>query len=198
MIESNDENDPLVRAFYDVPADNWAGPYIESLLINGITSGCGNHNYCPDEAVTRGQMAVFVLRGMFGFDFTPPAVSTTRFSDVPMSHTFAAWIEAFAAARITAGCGGGRYCPNDAVTRAQMAVFLLRAMHGSNYQPPALPAGGSPFADVDTNDQFAPWIAQLADEGITSGCGNGNFCPNEVVTRAQMAVFIVRAFQLTR
>ena len=74
-----------------------------------------------------------------------------------------------------------------------MAVFLLRAQHGSNYVPP--PPTGI-FDDLLINDPFTPWIEQLFLEGITAGCGVGKFCPNDPSTRAQMAVFLVRTFSL--
>jgi len=94
---------------------------------------------------------------------------------------------------ITAGCGNNNYCPGAEVSRAQMAVFLLRAKYGSGYSPPA--ATGI-FNDVDTNHWAAHWIEALAGEGITAGCGNDNYCPVAPVTRAQMAVFLVRTFEL--
>jgi hypothetical protein len=75
-----------------------------------------------------------------------------------------------------------------------MAVFLLRAKHGSTYTPPT--ATGTMFTDVPQSHQFAAWIEQLVNEGISTGCGNNNFCPNASVTRAQMAVFLVRTFNL--
>ena len=74
-----------------------------------------------------------------------------------------------------------------------MAVFLLRAKYGSSYSPP--PATGV-FSDVDLGYWAANWIEQLAVEGITAGCGNGNYCPEDEVTRDQMAVFLVKTFGL--
>jgi hypothetical protein len=94
---------------------------------------------------------------------------------------------------ITAGCGGGNYCPEGNVTRAQMAVFLLKSKHGAAYVPP--PATGL-FPDVPVGYWARNWIEQLAVEGITGGCGGGNYCPEDNVTRAQMAVFLVRTFNL--
>ena len=81
----------------------------------------------------------------------------------------------------------------DTVTRDQMAVFLLRAKYGSGYSPP--PATGI-FGDVPLNYWAVAWIEQLAAEGITSGCGGGNYCPTAPVKRDQMAVFLVRTFEL--
>jgi hypothetical protein len=75
-----------------------------------------------------------------------------------------------------------------------MAVFLLRAKHGSAYQPPA--ATGTMFTDVPQSHAFASWIEQLAREGITGGCGPTTYCPDTTATRGQMAVFLVRTFNL--
>jgi len=93
---------------------------------------------------------------------------------------------------ITSGCGGGLFCPDASVTRAQMAVFLLRGEHGAAYVPP--PATGQVFTDVPANAFGAAWIERLAAEGITAGCGTGaTYCPDASVTRAQMAVFLLKA-----
>jgi hypothetical protein len=74
-----------------------------------------------------------------------------------------------------------------------MAVFLLKATHTSTYTPPA--ATGV-FTDVPKGYWADKWIEQLALEGITSGCGAGTYCPDAGVTRAQMAVFLVKTFSL--
>jgi DNA-binding beta-propeller fold protein YncE len=67
----------------------------------------------------------------------PPCVAGVPFADVTCSTFYDAWIEQFARDGITAGCGGGNYCPNDNVTRAQMAVFIEAAMHGTASWTPA-------------------------------------------------------------
>lgn len=179
--------------FDDVPPGHWAFPFVEAVARAGITSGCGNNNFCPNAAVTRAEMAVFLERGMRGGDYQPPAATGSVFVDVAATDFAASFIEQFYADGITSGCGGGKFCPSGTVTRAQMAVFLLRAKYGSSYSPP--PASGI-FNDVAVNHWSARWIEQMAAEGISSGCGGGNFCPNNTVTRAQMAVFLVRAFGL--
>jgi hypothetical protein len=141
-------------------------------------------------------MAIFLLRGIHGPTYTPPAVgSTTGFGDVPTNHFAAAWIKQLAAERITSGCGNGNYCPDAPVTRAQMAIFLLRAKHGPTYTPPAV-GSTTGFGDVSTNQFAAAWIKQLAAENITGGCGNGNYCPDASAQRSEMAVFLVRTFNL--
>jgi len=182
-----------VQQFGDVPPDYWAFSFIDKLAGSGITAGCGNDNYCPEDPVTRAQMAVFLERGMNGSGFSPPAATGNVFLDIAAGDFAAAFIEQFFLDGITSGCGGNNYCPNDAVTRAQMAVFLLRAKHGAGYAPP--PANGI-FTDAPLGSFAVAWIEQLAAEGITAGCGGGNYCPDNPVTRAQMAVFLVRTFGL--
>ena len=127
------------------------------------------------------------LKSKYGVCYTPPPC-TGVFPDVPCPSTFANWIEALAAEGITGGCGGGNYCPANPVRRDQMAVFLLKAKHGSSYVPP--PCSGD-FADVACPSTFADWIEQLAAEGVTGGCGGGNDCPLNNVTAEQMAAFLV-------
>ena len=181
------------QTFDDVATDYWAYSFIETLAASGITGGCGGGNYCPEEPVTRAQMAVFLERGMRGSDFTPPAATGNAFLDVGANDFAAAFIEQLFLDGVTGGCGNNNYCPNDQVTRAQMAVFLLRAEHGADYASPS-PTGV--FNDVDLAYWAVAWIEQLAAEGITGGCGDGNYCPDAPVTRAQMAVFLVRTFGL--
>src|SRR5262249_61250804 len=100
----------------------------------------------------RAQMAVFLLKAEHGSLYAPPACAGV-FSDVACPSTFAAWIEQLAAEGVTAGCGGGLYCPENPVTRRQMAAFLLKTKEGSRYAPP--PATGI-FGDVPQGGTFAP------------------------------------------
>ncbi|HYX23231.1 MAG TPA: S-layer homology domain-containing protein [Thermoanaerobaculia bacterium] len=188
----------VASTFADVPPTDWAWRYVEILAARGITGGCSVSPklYCPVDVVTRAQMAVFLLAAKLGTTFTPPACVTPRFNDVPCSAPFAAWINELAARGVTSGCGNGNYCPTDPVTRDQMAVFLLATFEGTGYAPP--PIGlTSPFLDVPYFSNFAPWIKELAVRGITGGCGGGNYCPRDPVTRAQMAVFLTGTFSLT-
>ncbi len=178
--------------FLDVPTDYWAWQYIEAIYAAGITSGCGNGNYCPADNVTRAQMAIFLLRGIHGSFYTPPAATGTVFTDVPADYWAASWIEQLALEGITGGCGNGSYCPDAPITRAEMSIFLLRAKYGSTYVPPT--ATGVLFLDVPADYWAVDWIEQLYNEGVAQGCGNGNFCPDTQMTRDQMAVFLQRLF----
>lgn len=181
--------------FADVAESYWAWSYIKSLYDAGITGGCGSLPlvYCPENTVTRSQMAVFLLRGEHGSTYVPPVAGGNIFTDVSAAYWAANWIEQLASEGITGGCGTQAYCPDSPVSRTQMAIFLLRTKHGASYSPP--PASGT-FADVNAGYWAAAWIEQLAAEGVTSGCGSGNYCPDQGVTRAQMAVFLVKTFNL--
>ncbi len=182
--------------FSDVGTNHWAYTWIETLAANNVTGGCGTGLYCPSKGVTRAEMAVFLLRAKYGNAYTPPAVgASTGFNDVATSYWAAAWIKQLAVEGVTGGCGNGNYCPSKTVTRAEMAVFLLRAKNGSAYTPPAVGASTG-FSDVATDYWAAAWIKELAAQGITGGCTASAYCPTQPVKRDQMAVFLVLTFNL--
>ena len=182
--------------FDDVSLSYWAWSYIQTLYSSGITGGCSTSPllYCPEDPVTRAQMAVFLEKGLHYPNSFAPQNLTPTFTDT-VGHWAEDWIETLKNDGITSGCGLGIYCPEDSVTRAQMAVFLLKAKYGSSYTPPTVGLSTG-FSDVPVSYWAAAWIKQLALDGITGGCGNGNYCPDDSVTRAQMAVFLVRIFNL--
>jgi hypothetical protein len=119
-----------------------------------------------------------------------PAGTSGRFVDTGSS-IFVDDIDRLAGAGITKGCNqpfNDRFCPNDPVTRQQMAAFPVRA-----FDVPATDT--SPFVD-DDGSQFEDAISRIAAVGITRGCNppvNDRFCPGEYVTRGQMAAFLHRA-----
>jgi hypothetical protein len=180
-----------ISNFNDIPGSQFY-TQITSLVANGITAGVGGGNYGINQPTLRQQMAVFLLKAKYGICFTPPPC-TGVFDDVPCGSGFAPWIEQLAEEGITGGCGGANYCPGNPVRRDQMAVFILKALHGASYVPP--PCEGD-FLDVSCASPFSPWIEQLAAEGVTGGCGGGNYCPLNNVTRGQMAAFLYNAFDL--
>ena len=181
--------------FLDVPQPDPFHSFVEALLRAGITAGCQGGNFCRDAALPRKQMAVLLLRSKLGAGHVPPPASGTLFEDVPAGDPYAAWIEELAGLGITGGCGGDNFCPDNPVTRRQMAVFLLKTREGSAHVPP--PAAGL-FGDVPAGDSFAPWVEELYGEGITGGCQASPllYCPHHPNTRGQMAVFLVKAFGL--
>ena len=184
------------ETFLDVPTTHFAVAYIQAVFDAGVSAGCGPRLYCPESSTTRAQMAVFLLKASEGSGHVPPPCTGAVFGDVPcQGGPFDPWIEDLALRGITGGCGGGDYCPGAPVTRAQMATFLLKTSQGAAYAPP--PCTGAVFNDVPCQGgAFDPWIEDLFARGVTSGCGSGNFCPLNAVTRAQMAVFLTKMFNL--
>ena len=166
--------------------------YIEAIAAEGITRGCNppvNNLYCPGDEVTRGQMAAFLVRAL-GLE----KVEGDSFVDDDGS-VFEGDIEALAEAGITRGCNppaNTMFCPDDAVTRGQMAAFLVRAFGYTD------DGGGDIFVD-DDDSVFEGDIDRLATAGVTRGCNpptNDRFCPEDAVLRDQMASFLARALGL--
>jgi hypothetical protein len=178
--------------FLDVSPTDVAASAISTIAAWEITSGCAPRMFCPNNGVTRAEMAIFIERSIGVY--VPPTGTPQIFADVPPDAFAYDFIGDLSRRGITNGCAPGMYCPYDGVTRAQMAIFLLRAEHGSSYTPP--PATGTMFTDVPASFFAAAWIEQLGREGITQGCGPGIFCPYVVVPRSQMALFLVRTFHL--
>jgi len=122
----------------------------------------------------------------------PVSLDETKqvFADVPLGTYYFDAVNLLYARGITDGCSTTDYCPTDDITRAEMAVFIVRSVLGFGtftYSPTPY------FSDVPANAFAFEYIQKLYELGITTGCGVGLFCPNDNVTRAQMAVFIIRA-----
>jgi hypothetical protein len=140
-------------------------------------------------------MAVFLLKSKFGSLYVPPTATGGVFDDVAPGDFAADWIEELESLGITAGCTPTSYCPNASVTREQMAAFLLKTLYGSAHVPPA---ASSVFSDVGGSDPFEPWIMELYNLGVTGGCATGplRYCPGNPNSRGEMAVFLVKTFNL--
>jgi hypothetical protein len=174
--------------FEDVPSDHLFSDEIAWLAERGTTLGCNppaNNLFCPDDTVTRGQMAAFLSRTL---GLTDSGDRTFVDDD---GSVFEADIERIASADITTGCNppvNNKFCPGKSVTRGQMAAFLVRGLNLTD-------RSGERFTD-DDGSVFEADIERLATVGITTGCNppaNDRFCPDQAVSRAQMAAFLYRA-----
>jgi hypothetical protein len=163
---------------------------IEWLSGAAITAGCNppiNDQYCPNDFVTRGQMAAFLVRALGLSD----SGSGDLFTDDDGS-IFESSIDKLGTAGVTQGCNppiNDLFCPHDLVTRGQMAAFLVRAVGYTD------DGGGNLFSD-DDGSVFESAIDKLGTAGVTRGCNppvNDRFCPNDFVSRGQMAAFLRRA-----
>ena len=177
--------------------ENTYGPFVDDdfntheygisrIAEEGITVGCdstGRH-FCPDDSVTRGQMATFLTRA-----FALPPSGSDHFTDDD-----GRWYEgpanALTDSGITKGCNaeGTVFCGDDAVTRGQMAAFLTRAL--------SLPPASADYFDDDAGRFYEDSANRMYESGITRGCGGTKYCGEDNVTRAQMATFLTRALGL--
>ena len=161
---------------------------IDALAQLGVFEGteCGEGLFCPDEPIRRWVMAVWLVRVL---EAPLPEAGASRFSDVDPQQWWSRHVEALADLGITAGCSRSpaRYCPDEAVSRAQMASFLARAFHLEPSEE------GERFSDV-SGGVHAANIDALAASGITAGCATdpARYCPTRATTRAQMASFLKR------
>jgi peptidoglycan/xylan/chitin deacetylase (PgdA/CDA1 family) len=184
-----DEAAQLIGPFYDIGNSVFIDDILW-LFDEGITKGCNppyNNRYCPDNSVTRGQMAAFLVRTLGLSD----GAGSNAFTDDDDS-IFEADIERLAEAGITKGCNppdNSKFCPDRRISREEIAAFLARAFD--------LDEADTLNAFTDVGDSmFGIEIASLAAAGVTKGCNppdNTLFCPNETVTRGQMAAFLHRA-----
>ncbi|HLK62366.1 MAG TPA: alginate lyase family protein [Bryobacteraceae bacterium] len=182
----------LIAQFTDIaPTDLAYLPAIDLLREYGVTGGCGANPpaYCPATNIPESQMAVFVTRSIFGGDDFP-YTQTPYFSDAPASNQYFQWIQKEQELGIAVSCSATQFCPDSAVTRGIMAVLIVRSRYGMS-MPVNYPAAPY-FTDVPSTHPYFPWIQKMAQLGITSGCGPTTYCPDDPVTREQMAVFIMR------
>ncbi|NIM94481.1 MAG: hypothetical protein GTO18_12335 [Anaerolineales bacterium] len=186
--------------FVDVPFDHWAHDYIEVLYQNGYVAGCSSEPllYCPDKNLDRAEGAVFLERGIHGAGHLPPQPADQVFADVPLAEWYSKWANALWNDGFTAGCGTDPliFCPMQGHTRAEASVYVLRVLHGADYVPP--PPTGL-FSDAPASAWYAKWVEAAYQDRLIPPCDLSpgfNFCPNDLVTRADMAMFLSLALRL--
>jgi hypothetical protein len=173
----------------------------------GVTTGCVqstdplSRQYCPDDNVTRQEMAAFIVRAVTGT--TNPAIynTTPYFNDVTAANNnFFPHIQKMMELGITTGCSQNPplFCPTDTIPRWEMAIFMIRArlmLQGASFTTSQTPYFADVPTNVEGNGQPFPFIQRAYEEHVTNGCGTNPlvYCPDELVTRGQMASFIMRA-----
>ena len=171
---------PAATQFEDVPSDHRFSTEIAWLAAEGITNGCTTDRFCPDDSVTRGQMAAFLVRALPDLQQLDPG---QPFGDVPPTHTFFTEIGKLAKAGVTTKAAtppGRSSARQEPASRGQMAAFLVRALPDLQQLDP-----GSPFDDVPPTHTFYTEIGKLAKAGVTQGCDPAGtlYCPNDPVSR---------------
>jgi DNA-binding beta-propeller fold protein YncE len=185
--------------FYDVASYHWAFEEVEVCYKAGIVAGCEDGLYHPKLAVTRDQMAVYIARALAGGDEHVPDGRTRSFLDVPRGHWAFDHIEYCVDNGVVAGYRFGFYCPEDDVTRDQMAVYVARALvapEGDAGLADYVPADPRNFPDVPSDFWAYTHIEYCVENGVVAGHLDGLYHPKIVVTRDQMAVYVARAFGL--
>ncbi|HTO77912.1 MAG TPA: hypothetical protein VMQ61_17710 [Thermoanaerobaculia bacterium] len=212
-------------SFLDVPRGNPFYRKIETIFHNRITVGCTTTLYCPSDAVPRSQMAMFIARGLTGGSGVPASGSvgaqpysctsggTSIYIDVSPTDIFCRGVHYIASQNVTSGCGAGEFCPSLSASRAEMALFIAKAVvapaggagvpvtygpdpdTGLSYSCDA----GSPnlhFTDVFPSDVYCKHAHYLWARGIITGCSASQYCPNLDVRRDEMSKFLTNAFRL--
>ena len=166
---------------------HWAEASIDWAFTTAITPGCPTDgatagSTCPELDVTRDEMAQFMWRSKG----QPAPTTTAAFEDVAVDATYTTAVDWLAEQQITLGCTTTTYCPDGTVTRAEMAAFLWR-LEGS-------PEGSTPagFGDVPEGVFYGAAADWLLASGTTTGCTTTSYCPDGLVTRAEMFTFLKR------
>jgi Tol biopolymer transport system component len=188
--------------FEDVPRGQWAYCAISACTLAGIVTGYSDGTYKPTDPVSRDQMAVYISRALVGGDASVPAFTgTPSFSDVQAGNWALKYVQYAVSKGVVKGYSDGTYKPTDQVDRGQMSVFIARAIatpaDGAdlvNYTPPAT----ATFADVLASFWAYKYVEYIAQQsvGVTKGYPDGDYHPEYVCTRDQMAVYVARAFKL--
>jgi hypothetical protein len=215
----------LGDSFTDVPRSEPFYKKIETMLHNGITTGCNATQYCPGTVVSRDAMAIFIAKGIAGLGGLVPSTGLvgasaydcslgghSLFTDVSPTDAFCKHVHYLAAQNVTLGCNATQYCPGQTITRDAMASFIAKAIvapAGGNgvpvsYTDPATSrsyscVSGSAnlhFTDVPVSNAFCKHIHYLWARGVVDGCTATKYCPSSPVARDAMAKFIANGFGL--
>lgn len=171
----------LPERFPFVPIDSPHRAAILALADAGVTRGCSPNRFCPNETLTRGQAASFAVRA---FELEP--VRGSRFTDAPAGMTHAAEINALVELGWFEGYPDGTFQPHRQLTRAQLGSLLARSLPDVPVDAGTVPT----YPDVEASSVHYDGIMALAAHGVRGDCGDGRFCPNAKVTRAQTASFV--------
>jgi hypothetical protein len=213
-------------SFKDVPRTNPFYKKVETLFHNGVTSGCGPKTFCPDATLDRAQIAIFLAKTLAHGEENLPDSGTvgdaayacidgghSLFVDVQPTDSFCRHVHYLAAQNVDDGCAEGEYCPDDLVSRLDMASFVAKGLvapQGKDGVPETYSdaatglsyscSAGSPslhFTDVPATGLYCSAAHYLWARGIVGGCAPDLFCASGAVARAPMAKFLVNAFHLT-
>ncbi|WP_052343512.1 S-layer homology domain-containing protein [Bacillus massiliigorillae] len=126
--------------------------------------------------------------------FAQAAPAHTTYKDVPATYTFYQEIENMSEYGVITGFPDGTFRPAQAVTRGQAAIMIGRDL----YEEDEVTNTKTKFKDVSPSSAAARYIQKATEDGIITGFPDGTYRPDQSVTRGQMAIFLSRAFDLTK
>jgi hypothetical protein len=159
---------PANQIFSDVPPGSFGYAEIQELSALGITNGCAVGMFCPNENITREQMAVFIISARLGAGLPFEFPSTPYFTDVPAGAFAFDQIQRMRQDNITSGCTPTTFCPTEDVTRGDMAIFIMRGEFNQ-----LLPSGTALITSVSPNTLAAGQGATLTITGVNTSFQQG-------------------------
>ncbi len=181
---------------FDDIGNSFAEPSIEALYSLGVTAGTSPTTFSPRATVTREQMATFLGRLYEVLVPQPCSPAATPFVDVDAASYAAGPIGCMYRLGITAGTSPTRYSPRAPVSREQMAAFLARFY--DEVSDNSCTPGATPFTDVPDSSFAVEAVGCIYGLGITTGTSPTQYSPAAVVTREQMAAFLIRLYNQLR
>ncbi|WP_409342321.1 S-layer homology domain-containing protein [Paenibacillus sp. MBLB4367] len=180
------------RSYADVPAAHWANEAIRTLSAKHVVEGVTSTDFAPSQTLTRAQFVTMLVRA---FGIGEAEKSANAFADIRESDWYYASVQAAVKSGIVQGVDAGRFDPNAAVTREQMAVMLVRAwesVSGALTEKNDLAA----FQDAP---QVSGWAAReigiAVQRGWMQGQGDGRLAPLSGATRAESAQMLVNVME---
>ncbi|MCF7812349.1 S-layer homology domain-containing protein [Candidatus Gracilibacteria bacterium] len=179
------------KSFQDIPITAWERSYVDKVSSAGIMTGYadGSNIFGKDDPVTNAQLTKVGLES-FGYDI-PSRVSLSPFDDVSVNDWSAPYFQKAKTIGVTPLRRNGRINPHQPISRGEtlrilvdMAEIDLSGISDENY-----------FSDVPTSKNFTKAIAWATENGIVNGYQNGNFGPNDSLTRGQLAKIVVNMLE---
>ena len=177
--DSDSEN---VQHFTDVPAGAYYADAVKWAVAEGITSGTSPTTFSPNNGCTRAQMVTFLWRA----HGAPRATGSNPFTDVAENAWYYEAVEFVYSEGMMNGTSSTTFSP-DATTTRGMIVTILHRLAGS----PAS-RGSADFLDVPAGQYYSEAVAWASENGIVNGYDDGNFGPDDTITREQMAAILYR------
>lgn len=179
-----------VEQFTDVDSGDWFYTHVDYVAENGLLNGTSQTTFGPEASMTRG-MFVTVLGNMTGID--TGLYPGTRFDDVPASEYYASRINWATENGIVSGLGGGKFGPNNSVTREQAATMLYNYAKRTGNDTSYSASVYNSFPDTSAVSSYAVEPLKWAtSQGIING-SDGKLNPQGTATRAQIAAILHNA-----